>query len=293
YDLRIEYYENLGYAFASLGWDIQPAEKRPLDEAVAAAKQADVAVVVVGIIEGEGRDRARLDLPPDEEELIKAVAATGTPTVVVLQTGSAVTMGNWLSEVPAVVQAWYGGEEGGTAVAEVLWGDVNPGGRLPITFPLSVAQLPLYYNTKPTGRGYDYVDLSGRPLFPFGHGLTYTTFAYSNLCITPQRIDPTGRATVSVDVENVGPFTGDEVVQLYIRDLVASVARPLKELKGFRRITLKPGERSTVSFCLGPEELAMLDRELKLVVEPGAFEVMVGSSSEDIKLRTTLEVLAR
>lgn len=293
YDLWIEYYENLGYAYASLGWDIQPAEKKPLDEAVAAAKQADVAVVVVGIIEGEGRDRARLDLPPDEEELIKAVAATGTPTVVVLQTGSAVTMGNWLSEVQAVVQAWYGGEEGGTAVAEVLWGDVNPGGKLPITFPLSVAQLPLYYNTKPTGRGYNYVDLSGKPLFPFGHGLSYTTFAYSNLRVTPRRIDPTGSATVTVDVENVGPLTGDEVVQLYIRDMVASVARPLKELKGFRRITLKPGEKSTVSFRLGPEELAMLDRELKLVVEPGAFEVMVGSSSEDIKLRTTLEVLAR
>jgi len=213
--------------------------------------------------------------------------------VVVLQTGSAVTMRNWLDEVPGVLQAWYGGEEGGTAVAEVLWGDVNPGGRLPITFPLSVAQLPLYYNTKPTGRGYDYVDLSGKPLFPFGHGLSYTTFAYSNLRITPESIDPTGTATVSVDVQNVGALAGDEVVQLYIHDVVASVARPLKELKGFRRITLKPGEKTTVTFRLGPEELSMLDRDLKAVVEPGTFEVMIGSSSEDIRLRSTLQVVAR
>ncbi|MDZ7378231.1 MAG: glycoside hydrolase family 3 C-terminal domain-containing protein [candidate division KSB1 bacterium] len=291
YDLVIEYYENLGYAFASLGWDLQPQEHKLRDEAVAAAKEADVAIVVVGIIEGEGRDRANLDLPAEEEELIKAVAATGTPTVVVLQTGSAVTMRTWLDQVPAVLQAWYGGEEAGTAVAEVLWGDYNPGGKLPITFPLSVAQLPLYYNPKPTGRGWDYVDLSGKPLFPFGHGLSYTTFAYRNLRIEPQTIPPTGTATVSVEVENVGPRAGDEVVQLYIHDVVASVARPVKELKGFRRIHLKPGEKTTVAFRLGPEELSMLDRDLRVVVEPGTFEIMVGSSSEDIRLRSQLEVV--
>ncbi|MCR4439520.1 MAG: glycoside hydrolase family 3 N-terminal domain-containing protein [bacterium] len=293
YDLKIEYYENLGYAFASLGWDLQPEENKPLEEAVAAAKQAEVAIVVVGVVEGEGRDRASLDLSVEQENLIKAVAATGTPTVVVLQTGSAVTMRNWLDQVPAVVQTWYAGEEGGTAVAEVLWGEVNPGGKLPIAFPVSAAQLPLYYNPKPTGRGWDYVDLTGRPLFPFGHGLSYTTFAYSNLRISPERIEATGAATVSVDVQNVGSRAGDEVVQLYIHDVVGSVARPVKELKGFRRITLKPGENTTVTFRLGPPELSMLDRDLKEVVEPGTFEVMVGSSSEDIRVRANLEVVSR
>ncbi len=292
YDLLIEYYENYGYAFASLGWDLQPEEDRPMQEAVAAAKEADVAVVVVGIVEGEARDRANLDLPAQEEALIKAVAATGTPTVVVLQTGSAVTMRNWLDQVPAVIQAWYGGEEAGTAVADVLWGDYNPAGRLPITFPLSVAQLPLYYNPKPTGRGWDYVDLSGKPLFPFGHGLSYTTFAYRNLHLEPERIPPSGTAMVKVEVENVGPLAGDEVVQLYIHDVVGSVARPVKELKGFRRVHLKPGEKTTVTFRLGPEELSMLDRDLKVVVEPGTFEVMVGASSEDIRVRANLEVVS-
>ena len=201
-----------------------------------------MAVVVVGIAEGEGYDRSSLDLPGEQERLIGAVAATGTPTVVVLVNGSAVTMGKWIAGVPLVLECWYGGEEAGNAVADVLFGAKNPGGKLPITFPQVVGQVPLFYNAKPTGRLDGYVDMSGKPLFPFGHGLSYTTFAYSDLRLTPGKLAPDGSCRVSLSVRNSGPVTGDEVVQLYIRRPVASVTRPVKELKGFSRITLAPGE---------------------------------------------------
>jgi len=176
YDIRLEYYENSGYAMASLGWDVKPEADAMFQEAVKAAKGADAAVVVVGIIEGEGRDRARLSLPGKQEDLIHAVVDTGVPTVVVLTGGSAITMENWGRLVPAIVDAWYPGEEGGNAVADVLLGVVNPGGRLPITFPQFEGQTPLYNDPRPTGRGYDYVDMSGAPLYPFGYGLSYTKF---------------------------------------------------------------------------------------------------------------------
>ena len=292
YDLRIEYYENGGSASASLGWNVQADASAELQRAVAAARQSDAAVIVAGYPEGEGRDRADLNLPAAQEELIRAVAGTGVPTVVVLMGGSAVTIGNWGDLVPAVVEAWYAGEEGGNAIADVLFGDYNPGGKLPITFPQTVGQVPLYYNTKPTGRGYDYITVSGKPQFPFGHGLSYTKFAYSNLRITPKAIAPTGNVEVRVDVQNTGARAGDEVVQLYLHDVVASVTRPLKELKGFQRISLAPGETKTVTFRLTSEHLEMLDRELKTVVEPGIFEVLVGSSSDDIRQKATFEVRA-
>ena len=210
----------------------------------------------------------------------------------VLINGSAVTMTEWIDDVDAVVEAWYPGEEGGNAIADVLFGDYNPGGKLPITFPKKVGQLPLYYNPKPSGRVYDYVDLRGpQYLFPFGYGLSYTEFKYSNLRITPEKIDPNGKVQIEVDVKNIGKYKGDEVVQLYIHDVFATVARPLKELKGFKRITLKPEEKRTVKFILGPEELSFYDADMNLTVEPGTFEVMVGSSSEDIRLRGTFEVV--
>ncbi len=293
YDLHIEYYENGGGAFASLGWNLETGVDKEIAEAVAIAKSADAAIIVAGIIEGEGRDRADLNLPGSQEELIKAVTATGVPTAVVLMTGSAVTMRNWIDRVPAVVEAWYAGEEGGNAIADVLFGDYNPGGKLPLTFPQSVGQVPLYYNVKPSGRGYDYVSLSGKPQFPFGHGLSYTQFEYTNLQITPKQISPMQGAQISVDVQNTGARTGDEVVQLYLRDVVASVSRPLKELKDFKRITLSPQEKKTLTFALTPEQLSFLDQNMKTVVEPGEFEVMVGSSSEDIRLRGSFEVRAR
>ena len=199
-------------------------------------------------------------------------------------------MSPWIDRVAAIVDAWYPGERGGQAVADVLFGDANPAGRLPLTFPMAEGQLPLSYNHKPTGRGDDYVDLTGMPLFPFGFGLSFTTFEYSNLRIEPAAIDATGTAMVRCTVRNTGSRAGDEVVQLYVRDLLASVARPILELKGFQRLSLDRGAANEVSFRLGPEELRMLNRERKWVVEPGAFRIMVGASSKDIRLRGELIV---
>jgi len=293
YDILIEYYENGGGAVAHLGWNLKPREDIGIQEAVSAAKKSEAAIIVTGIIEGEGRDRSKLELPGLQEELIKAVSSSGVPTVVVLINGSAVTMANWIDRAKAIVEAWYPGEEGGNAIADVLFGDYNPGGRLPITFPQSVGQVPLYNNYKPTGRGYDYVDLSGKPLFPFGYGLSYTKFEYSNLQITPQQIGQNSELRVSVDIENLGERKGDEVVQLYLHDPVSFAARPVRELKGFKRITLEPKEKKTVTFVLTPEQISFLDIKLRSVVEPGTFEVMVGGSSEDIRLKGSFEVDSR
>jgi len=276
------------------GCEIKGESKEGFAEAVRLASQSQVAVVCAGnspLTEGEGRDRADLALPGVQADLIKAVAATGVPTIVVLVGGSAVVMAGWIEQVAAVVEAWYPGEQGGTAVAEVLFGDTNPSGKLPITFPRAVGQLPLYYNHKPTGRGYDYVDLTGQPLFPFGHGMSYTTFEYRNLRVTPHKVGSHGQVTISLEVQNTGERAGGEVVQLYVHDQVASLARPVKELKGFRRVRLQPGETQTVTFELDVQRLGFLDAHIQHVVEPGAFEVMVGSSSADIRLSGGLEVV--
>jgi len=285
--IRLEYFESTGNARLRLIWDagVPDDSASRIDEAVALARRSDVAIVTAGIEEGEFRDRAFLSLPGRQEELVRRVAATGKPTVVVLVGGSAVTMSPWLEASSAVVDAWYPGEQGGAAVADVLFGDANPAGRLPITFPMSEGQLPLYYDHKPTGRGDDYVDLTGMPLFPFGFGLSYTTFEYSSLTIEPATIDPSGSATVSCTLTNTGARAGDEVAQLYIRDILASVARPVMELKGFERVSLAPRQSARVTFHLGPDGLRVLDREMHWIVEPGAFRVMVGASSKDIRLR--------
>ncbi len=288
--LKLEYYENGGGAVAILGWETAEAGSEKLRRALAAVQGAEAAVIVAGVSEGEGRDRARLDLPPEQVELIEAVTATGVPTVVVLMTGSAVTMPGWGDMVPAVMQAWYAGEEGGRAVAEVLFGVTNPSGRLPLTWPRSVAQVPLYYNYKPTGRGYGYVDMPGTPRYAFGHGLSYTTFAYSELDITPERIGPDGEAMVTLKVTNTGPCAGEEVVQLYLHDVIGSVSRPVAELKGFRRVRLEPGEEEWVGFPITPDRLAFPGPDLEWIVEPGLIEVMVGASSQDIRLQGTFEI---
>lgn len=290
YDLRIEYYENEGWAYAALVWDLQRGADPRIQAAADAAKKSDVAIVAVGIIEGEGYDRANLDLPGEQERLIRQVAETGTPTIVVLINGSAITMKNWIDRVAAVVEAWYPGEEGGNAIADVLFGEENPGGRLPVTFPQAVGQVPLYYNHKPTGRGDDYTDISGKPLFPFGFGLSYTTFAYSQLQISPGAITPDGKVRVSCEVANTGSRKGDEVVQLYVRDPVASVTRPVKELRGFKRVTLEVGEKRTVEFVLGKDELGLYDSSMKFVMEPGPIEVMIGGSSDDVRLKGKFEI---
>jgi beta-glucosidase len=292
YELRLEYFETTGNGRVRLVWDAGVSDdwRGAIGRATRLARASDVAVIVTGIEEGEFRDRASLRLPGHQDELIRDVAATGTPCVVVLVGGSAVTMSSWLDRVGAVLDVWYPGEAGGRAVAEVLLGVSNPGGRLPITFPVSEGQLPLVYDHKPTGRGDDYVDLTGLALFPFGYGLSYTSFTYSDLTIAPTEIPPAGRATVRCRVKNVGSRAGDEVVQLYVKDELASVTRPVLQLAGFQRIRLAPGEEREVSFVLGSETLRMLDRDLKWVVEPGAFRVLVGASSRDLRLRGSLTV---
>lgn len=293
HDIRIEYFESTGNARLKLVWDAGVVNdwRRKIDSAVALARRSAVAVVVAGVEEGEFRDRAKLSLPGHQEELIERVAAAGTPTVVVIVGGSAVTPGKWMDRVGAILTAWYPGVEGGNAVADVLFGAYNPAGRLPMTWPVFEGQLPLVYNHKPTGRGDDYVDLTGQPLFPFGHGLSYTTFAYSNLSITPSTLDGLTRsATVRLRVRNTGTRSGDEVVQLYLRDLLGSVARPVMQLEGFQRIHLEPGAEQEVSFSIGPDQLRMLDRDMKWIVEPGTFRVLVGASSRDIRLRGDLVV---
>jgi beta-glucosidase len=241
-------------------------------------------VIVVGIAEGEGSDRADLDLPGKQERLINAVAATGVPTIVVFLCGSPVTMRGWLDGAGAVLDAWYGGEEGGNAIADVLFGDENPGGKLPITFPRSVGQVPLYYELEPSGRGYDYTDMSGKPLYPFGYGLSYTTFEYRNLRITPSIMKEVDTVSIGLDVRNTGARRGEEIVQCYLHDSARSVIRPLKELKAFRRIMLDAGELKSVTFKLSKKDLEFYDHEMRPVVEPGLTRVMIGSSSADIRL---------
>lgn len=293
YDLKIEYFEPTGNAVFRLIWnaDVVNNENEEIKKAVDLVKKSDIAMVVVGIEEGEFRDRAYLSLPGRQEELINKIAATGKPVVVVLVGGSAITMNNWLKNVTAILDVWYPGEEGGNAVAEVLFGDYNPAGRLPITFPVFEGQLPLVYNHKPTGRGDDYNNLTGQPLFPFGYGLSYTTFKYSDLQIEKTKIGVSESTIIRCKIKNTGKSDGDEVVQLYVRDELASVARPITELKGFQRIHLLAGETKELSFTVNPEMFSMLDINLKKVVEPGDFRMMIGASSKDIRLRGIITVV--
>lgn len=293
YDIRIEFFESQGYARFKLVWNVGVTNdwQKKISEVVAAARNSEVAIVVAGIEEGESQDRAYLSLPGHQEELINAVAATGTPTAVVLIGGSAITMTKWIEKVPAVIDAWYPGEEGGHAVADVLFGDYNPAGRLPITFPVFEGQLPLVYNHKPTGRTDDYANLNGQPMFPFGFGLSYSNFQYTNLRFDKKQFSKTDSTKVYCTIKNTGTRDGDEVVQLYVRDLFSSVAQPVKALKGFQRIYLKAGEERQVSFWITPEKLQLLDTHMKWMVEPGDFRIMIGSSSKDIRLREIITVL--
>ncbi|MFT4019598.1 MAG: glycoside hydrolase family 3 C-terminal domain-containing protein [Agriterribacter sp.] len=292
YNIRIEFFEAVGNAHINLIWDVavKKDKEQKMQQALAAIKKADAAVIVAGIHEGEFQDRAMLSLPGYQEEMIQRAAATGKPVIVVLVGGSAITMNNWLGKIKGVIDVWYPGEEGGYAVAGILFGDYNPAGRLPVTFPIHEAQLPLVYNHKPTGRGDDYYNLSGQPLFPFGYGLSYTTFEYSNPEFVKNVIAADETTTITCTIKNTGKLTGDEVVQLYITDKLASVARPVMELKGFQRISLRAGESKQISFTITPEMLSMLNAEMKKVVEPGEFTIMIGASSRDIRLKGVLEV---
>ena len=264
-------------------------EKRIAD-AVAALSTSDLGIVVVGENEQTSReawsdthlgDRDNLDLLGRQDELVARLIATGKPVVVVLLHGRPNSISFIQQHAPAILDGWYLGQEGGTAMADVIFGDYNPAGRLPITVPRSVGQLPDYYYQKPSARRpYLFSDTS--PLFPFGYGLSYTKFRYSNLRVQPGSIPLDGKTSISVDVTNVGDRAGDEVVQLYVRDEVSSVTRPIKELKGFQRVPIKPGETRTLTFNLGPDALRFYNREMKRVVEPGTFKIMVGPNSVDL-----------
>jgi len=283
--------------------------------AVQAAKGADVAIVVVGEqarrehsrpheneespTDGEGYDVASLDLTGVQSDLVQAVAATGTPTILVLINGRPLSTRWEAAHLPAIVEAWAPGERGGEAVADVLFGDYNPSGRLAITIPRHSGQLPAYYNYKPSkaywiGHGWPreraYVDMPAAPLYPFGHGLSYTNFDYRNLRISPQETHTAGTAQVSVDVQNTGQRAGVETVQLYLHETFAPVSTPVKQLRGFERVSLNPGETKTVTFTLTPEDLQLLNRDMHWEVVPGDFEIMVGKASDDIRLQGTLKV---
>ena len=285
------------------GCEIEGDSTQGFEEAVRAAHESDVVVVAVGesaAMSGEASSRASLDLPGRQLDLVKTLQGTGKPVIVVLMNGRPLTI-NWLAEhSPAILETWFAGTQGGNAIADVLFGDVNPGGKLPVTFPRSVGQEPLYYNHMNTGRPPDpnnkytskYLDVSWLPLYPFGYGLSYTQFRLQNLNLSAPSIRPDGRVTVTVEVENTGQRTGDEIVQLYIRDVAASVTRPVRELKGFQRLTLRAGEKRQVQFVLTPELLGFYNREMRFVVEPGEFKIMLGTSSADEhELTATLQVV--
>jgi beta-glucosidase len=292
YAIRIEFHETQGEGKIKLIWNatVKTDWKAEIDKSVKLAKKADVAIVVAGITEGEFLDRASLKLPGHQEELIQALNKTGTPVVVLIVGGSAVTMENWIAETEAVAMLWYPGQEGGRAVSDFLLGELNPSGKLPITFPMNEAQLPLVYNHQPTGRGNDYNNLSGQPLFPFGFGLSYTQFEYSDIRLEHTSISKTEKTRVRFKLKNTGRYDGDEVVQLYIKDILSSVVRPVQELKGFQRIHLKAGEEKEVVFDITPELLEQLDPDLKPIVESGEFRIMIGSSSRDLPLKATLTI---
>ncbi len=287
------------------GCDIIGDKVDEIEKAKQAAKNAEYAVVVVGENEwqqrndegvrvatsGEGFDVANLDLTGMQLDLVKAIAATGTPTVVILVNGRPLSI-RWIAEnIPAIIESWISGEKGGRAIAEILFGDVNPSGKLSVTIPRHSGQLPVYYNAKKSKRywlekgwGQSYADMNYKPLYPFGHGLSYTTFEYNNLRFDKIVSGIAGKIQVSVDIQNTGKRPGQEVVQLYIQDVIATVSTSEIELRGFEKIRLNPGEKKKVTFTIGPEHLALYNRHLDRVVEPGEFKVKVGASSDDIRL---------
>jgi len=279
-----------------------PVPEGGIAEAVSAARATDVTIIAVGEtaeMSGEAASRASLDLPSKQLELIQAIHAIGKPYAVVLMNGRPLTI-NWAAEnSPAILETWFAGTQAGHAIADVLFGDVNPGGKLPVTFPRHIGQVPIYYNQKSTGRPptdqkytSKYLDVPVTPLYPFGFGLSYTQFRLSDMQLSDKTIKPDGQLTASVEVANTGQRAGDEVVQLYIRDVASSVTRPVKELKGFERVTLGPGEKRRVRFTLTPEHLGFYNREMRFIVEPGAFKVFAGTNSVD-GLEASFEVVEK
>ena len=276
------------------GCNINDSDYANFNAAISAAKNSDVVIMVVGedrSMSGEASSKTNLDFPEIQEKLVKQIYATGKPIVVVLMNGRPLTI-NWISEnIPVVVEAWYLGNQAGNAIAQVLFGDYNPSGKLTVTFPRSTGQIPIYYYQKSTGRPFKeddkftskYLDSPNTPLYPFGYGLSYTSFEYQNIRITKDQIKKDESVKVSIDVSNNGKYLGEEVVQLYIRDEFASITRPVKELKGFQKVKLNPGETKTVKFDIIPGMLSFLDINMRPIIEPGKFIVMIGGNSVDLK----------
>jgi beta-glucosidase len=302
HDLRLEYFEGVRDAEVRLGWR-RPGAATPFEEALRAARASDVVVFVGGLtaeVEGEemrvsypgfsGGDRTDIALPAVQRKMLEALHATGKPVVLVLMTGSALGV-RWAQDnLPAIVLAFYPGQQGGNALADVLFGDTSPGGRLPVTFYESVEQLPPFADYHMENRTYRY--FRGEPLYPFGYGLSYTRFEYSGLRLSSDRLAADGSLEVTLDVRNVGDRDGDEVVQLYVRDVEPRHPAPIRALRGFERVHLRKGERKPVRFTLVPaRDLAYYDEEkTAFAVEPGTFEVEVGASSGDLRLRGRVRV---
>jgi beta-glucosidase len=305
YDLRIEFYENIGDAMAKLGLAPVITSKVEIAKAVTMARDADIAIVCAGLdknLEGEAHDREELELPDEQIALIRASASVNKKTIVVLNNATPILMNDWIDQVPVIIEAWYTGQECGNALADILFGEINPSGKLPLTFPNSWEDSPVYH-TYPGSKevanysegifvGYRHFDKHHlEPRFPFGYGISYTQFDYHNLTINPQTITRDDIAKIKVTITNSGTMAGDEIVQLYVRDVEASVERPIKELKGFKRVTLKPAGQRTVTFFLDRDALAFYDVNSKQwIAESGEFEVMVGSSSCDIRLTGFFEL---
>ncbi len=302
YSLRLDYVNRGLNPCVQLLWSPPAVDYKT--RALEAAEKAEVTIAVMGLspsLEGEempvelegfaGGDRSDIRLPSPQEELLRQVCALGKPVVLVLLNGSALAV-NWAAEnVPAILEAWYPGQAGGEALADVLFGDYNPGGRLPVTFYRSVADLPPFEDYQMEGRTYRY--FRGEPLFPFGHGLSYTTFQFGNLQIDRPEVEAGGRVTICAEVTNTGERSGDEVVQLYLHQRAAAIPRPIKELKGFVRVTLQPGERRTVTFTLYANQLGVYDEAMTYALQPGIVDVMVGSSSRDLPLSGTFEIVGQ
>lgn len=290
-DIVIEFHENRGEANIELIWNYGLNDyQKDFNDALKLAQNADYIIVTAGIHEGEFQDRSSLSLPGNQEQFIQEVSKLNKPTTVVLIGGSAIKTTDWKDKVGAILDVWYPGEEGGNAVSKVLFGAENPSGKLPITFPIEEGQLPLTYNHHPTGRGNDYYDLSGEPLYPFGFGLSYTTFEISDLQLNKTKYSENETIVAKVQVKNTGSKAGSEVVQLYVKDLLASVSRPIIELKGFQKVNLKPGESKEISIEVPVKELQFLDEKMNWIVEKGTYRIFVGNSSKNLPLKQNIEV---
>ncbi|MEN8121563.1 MAG: glycoside hydrolase family 3 C-terminal domain-containing protein, partial [Bacteroidota bacterium] len=304
-DVMIEYFETGNNASMKFEWELQQ-EAKYNKEVLDLAKEADVVIIAAGltkIFECEGFDRASMDLPGAQNQMIKDVSKVNPNTIVILTNGTPVTMIDWIDDVPAVLEAFYPGQEEGNALADILFGDVNPSGKLPVTFPKHYKDNPTYdfypgENSQLTyGEGiyvgYRYYDTKNvEPLFPFGYGLSYTSFKYSDLKIDKEAINKDDILNIELTLQNTGDFDGDEIVQLYIHDVKSKVERPVKELKGFKRVSLKKGESKTIEFKIDKSALSFYDIETKnWVAEPGEFEILIGSSSRDIRLKNTFTLI--